>query len=407
MKMSKLAIDGGEKTFTQAPALPMFPTVYPETAKLLGDIYLNTRNWSYYGPHEKQFAQSFARHHDSAHGVLMANGTVTLECALAALGVGPGDEVVVPAYTWMATAMAAVYIGAAPVFVDSQADTLCMDPTAFEAAITPRTKAVIPVHLFGSIADIEEICRIAKRRGVHVIEDCAHAHGGKWDGKGVGSFGAIGSFSFQQSKIMTAGEGGLCATNDPELYDKLCRLKHIGNGPEAIHGKPGTPPPPGLRCHNYRATEFQAVILQSQLDRLEEETALREEGAAYLRQRFEAIPGLKVQARGHKATAQSYYVFAVMVGPAVLKPGITRDHVIAALQAEGAPEVFPGWCAPVYRHKLWNVAESEYRIASREVAEDIIYHRVVLFALMWLMAPRAEQEKLCCAFEKVMKEYSR
>ncbi|MFA6717137.1 MAG: DegT/DnrJ/EryC1/StrS family aminotransferase [Victivallales bacterium] len=403
--MFKLAIDGGERIFKETPALPIYPSAYPETAKLLGDIYLNTRKWSYYGPYEKQFVANFAKYHDSSYGVFMANGTVTLECALAALGVGPGDEVIVPAYTWMATAMAVLYVGATPIFVDNQADTLCMDPIAFEAAITPLTKAVIPVHLFGSIADLDEICRIAGRHDIKVIEDCAHAHGGKWDGKGVGSFGAVGSFSFQQSKIMTAGEGGLCTTSNPELYDKLCRLKHIGNGPDAIHGKPGTPPPLGLYCHNYRATEFQAVILQSQLEHLAEQTRIREKGAAYLKQRFELIPGLKVQARGHKATTQNYYVYAVMVDPAVLKPGITRDHIIAALQAEGVPEVFPGWCEPVYKHKLWNVETSKYRIASCEVAEDIIYNRVILFALMWLMAPRADQEKLCSALEKVMKEY--
>ncbi|MFA6931235.1 MAG: DegT/DnrJ/EryC1/StrS family aminotransferase [Lentisphaeria bacterium] len=405
--MAKLAIQGGNKTFTDGFTLAPYPTVYSATAQQLSDLYLNTRAWSYYGDYEKKFAADFSTYHDSKFGVLMVNGTVTLECSLAALGIGPGDEVIVPAYTWMASAMAILYVGATPVFVDCQADTFCMDPAAFEAAITSSTRAVIPVHLFGSIADIDRLCEIAQKHGIVVIEDCAHAHGGKWDGKGVGSFGAIGSFSFQQSKIMTAGEGGLCTTSDEPLFEFLCRLKHIGNAQGSQQRQPTTPPPIGLVCHNYRATEFQALILQSQLEHLQQETELREKGAAYLRQRFEALPGLKVQARGHKATAQSYYVYAVKIDPAFLKPGIIRDDIIAALQAEGVPEVFAGWGAPVYKHKLWNVDSAKYRVDSCAITEDIIYHQVMLFSLMWLMAPRADQEKLCNTLEKVMKEYGK
>ena len=127
---------------------------------------------------------------------------------------------------------------------------------------------------------------------------------------------------------------------------------------------------------------------------MEAETAVRGKGAAYRRQRVESIPGLKVQARGHKATVQNYYVFALTVDPAPLKTGITRDHIIAALQAEGVPEVFPGWYVPVYKHKLWNVEASKYRIESCKVAEEIIYNRVIMFALMWLMTSRANQDKL-------------
>ncbi len=396
-----------EKVFEKAPALPPYPTVYLETAQALSELYLHSRAWSYYGANELRFADAFARFHDAAYGVFMANGTVTLECALVALGVGAGDEVIVPAYTWMATAMAAVYVGAVPVFVDSLPDAFCMDPAAFEAAITPRTKAVIPVHLFGSIADIDAICALARKHGIHVIEDCAHAHGAAWKGKGVGSFGAIGSFSFQQSKIMTSGEGGLCTVSDPDLCEKLSRLKHIGNARGAIQHRPTTPPPVGLLCHNYRATEFQAVILQGQLEHLAEETAARERGAAFLKERFEAIPGLRVQARRPATTRQSYYVFAATVDLSVLNPGVTRDDIIADLQAEGAPDVFPGWCAPVYTHRLWNIEPSAYRTENCAVAEDLMCNRVILFALTWLMAPRADQEKLCLAMEKVIRKHLR
>ena len=142
----------------------------------------------------------FAKFNQVGYCAMMANGTVTLELALRTLGVQAGDEVIVPAHTWMATGTAVAYLGAIPVIVDIESDTLCMDPAAFEAAITPRTKAVIPVHLFGSMANMDEIMRIARKHHLAVVEDCAHAHGGQWDGKYVGSIGDIGSFSFQESK---------------------------------------------------------------------------------------------------------------------------------------------------------------------------------------------------------------
>lgn len=137
----------------------------------------------------------------------MSNGTVTIESALHALGIGPGDEVIVPALTWIATAMAVHYVGATPVFADIEADTWCIDPAKIESAITPATKAVIPVHLYGSMADMEKIMDIADKNNLHVIEDCAHAQGGVWDGKGLGSIGVVVSFSFQESKTLSSGEG--------------------------------------------------------------------------------------------------------------------------------------------------------------------------------------------------------
>ena len=158
----------------------------------------------------------------------MANGTTTLECSLAVLGVGTGDEVIVPALTWMATALSAFYVGANPVIVDIDPKTLCMDPAAMEAAITPKTKAIIPVHVYGSTADLEKILAIADKHGIPVVEDCAHMQGGFWNGRGVGSWGKVGSFSFQQSKTMASGEGGICITSDPELAEKIYLLKHIG-----------------------------------------------------------------------------------------------------------------------------------------------------------------------------------
>ncbi|MBO5667945.1 MAG: DegT/DnrJ/EryC1/StrS family aminotransferase [Lentisphaeria bacterium] len=405
--MKTLAINGGTPVFSPAQTFAPWPPVYAETGDKLREIYMSA-NWSFYGPVEGDFEKKFAAYHTAEYGIFMANGTTTLECALAALGIGPGDEVIVPSWTWMATAMAPLYLGATPVFADGEKDTFCLDPAAFEAAITPRTKAVIPVHLFGSMADMEKICAIAAKHGIAVIEDCAHAHGGKWQGKGVGSMGQVGSFSFQQTKIMTSGEGGLCTTSDPELFETISRLKHIGYAPGKKRGEvAGGPPAAGLLCHNYRATEFQAQILLDQLEHLEADTIFRAENAGYLRQKLEAIPGIKVQAPGRCATMQSYYVFGLTVDPEVLKAGLTKADVIKAVNAEGANEVFGGWGAVTYEQNLWNVSPEKYRVASAATVREIIQNRIILLGIQWLMSDRTALDKLVEAFTKVMKVYSK
>ena len=402
--MSNLAIDGGKRVFPEGFGFEAWPPVYPETAVKIKELYLSHK-WSYNGAYEQAFSSAFAKYHDAQYGVFMVNGTVTLECALAAVGVQPGDEVIVPSWTWLATGTAVVFLGATPVFVDGEADTFCMDPAAFEAAITPRTKAVVPVHLFGSIADMDRIVPIARKHGIKIVEDCAHMHGGKWNGKGVGSLGDIGSFSFQQSKIMTSGEGGICIT-DNEKYRELCyRRKHIGN-PGFPYRVTPTPSPVDFICHNYRGTEFQALILLDQLAHLKDDTKLRADNVAYLREGLEQIPGIGTQKPGRCATEQAYYVFAITVDPAVLKEGKTKADVIAALNAEGAVELFAGWGAPAFRQTLWNISESHFRVESSAVVEDIIKNKIILLDIRWLM-DRKNIDMLLEAFRKVMKEYSK
>ena len=402
--MIKLAIDGGGKTFQEPPVLNPVLRTYPETAALLNEIYFS-KNWSFYGRYENEFAEKFAACQTAKHGVFMANGTVTLECALQALNVGRGDEVIVPAYTWVATGMAPLYVGATPVIVDVEPDTLCMDPAAFEAAITPRTKAVIPVHLFGSMADMEKIMAIARKHGLKVIEDCAHAHGGFWNGQGAGSIGDIGSFSFQQSKLMAAGEGGFCTTNDPELFDRLGRLKHIGYQQGSKQGKSANPPPEGLLCHNYRSTEFQAAILLGQLEHLKEDTSLREKNALYFQSLLEKIPGISHQKRGRLATVQSYYIFVFMIQNGALKAGRTRDDIAKALAAEGAPGVGPIWGRTIFEHPLWNVPKDQYRLENSRVAQNFIDNQELALNASWLMSNTENLELLAEALTKVMMVY--
>ena len=401
----KLAIDGGSPVFEKPANLPPWPPVDPEVAEMLKEIYMS-RKWSFYGPREVEFNNRFAEYTGAAGCTLMANGTVTIEMALLALGVGPGDEVIVPAHTWIATGEAVVYRGATPVIVDIQSDTLCMDPERFEEAITPKTKAVIPVHLFGSMADMDKIMAIARKHGIAVIEDCAHAHGGLWDGKHVGTIGDVGSFSFQQSKTMASGEGGACITSSEELNETLGRLSHIGYQYAAKQGQVSTPPPEGLICRNYRITEFQAALLLAQLKTLTQDTELRARHAEYIRKRIDALPGIRVQAPGRKATRQGYYNYCMILDFDELRPGLTRSKIQEALWGEGA-SAGTGWSGVMYRQKLWSVPENMYRIASCEVAEKLIPDRLIASNLNWLMLSDEETELYCQAFEKVMTAYAK
>lgn len=401
--MSDLAINGGKPVFATPLEPILWPPVYEETAEELKKLYLG-HNWSFYGEQEVKFNEEFAAYTGAEECVMMANGTVTLEVALKALGVGKGDEVIVPAHSWLATGEAVVYCQATPVIVDIEPDTLCLDPEAMEKAITPKTKAVIPVHLFGSMADMDKICAIAKKYNLYVIEDCAHSHGGLWDGKHTGTLGDVGSFSFQQSKLMASGEGGACITNNSELADKMGRLSHIGYQFGSKQGQKGTPPPKGMICYNYRVTDFQALILRSQLAHLDEDTALRAAGAEFLRENLNTIPGIRVQSPGRKATRQNYYTFCIMVDPAKLKPGIDRAKVVEALNAEGV-SVFVGWGQPMYKQNLWTVPENMYRIESCANAERIVLNELMMLDLTWLMRSKEVLQQVVDAFRKVMAEY--
>lgn len=370
---SKLGLLGGTPLYENIEQ-PLWPPTCPETAEKLKEVYLS-RKWSFGGPEEIAFSNEYANFHDVKHGVFMANGTVTLESALQALGIGPGDEVIVPAFTWIATAMVARYVGARIVFVDVQADTLCLDPEKLEEAITPETKAIIPVHVLGSMADMEAILNIAQKHGLYVIEDCAHMQGGKWNGKAVGSWGNVGSFSFQESKTLASGEGGICITDDDDLAEKIARIKHIGYPIGAGQGKADSAPPEGLLCHNYRAMEFQAAILRDQLKNLAPLLEQYHVTAEYLRQKTSDIPGVRIQAPGRLATRQGYYGLGLIFDEGELAE-VPVKAIKQAIAAEGM-----GWVqdvyGPVYDYILFNLPKSDWRIApsGTEVTDTLVKHR--------------------------------
>lgn len=407
MKNDALAINGGKKAVSDEvkKALKPWPPVYPETAERLKAIYLSGK-WSFNGECEQEFSKKFAAYCGARHGIFMVNGTVTLESALHALGVKAGDEVIVPGNTWLATAMAAVYLGATPVFVDVEPDTLCLDPQMVRQAITRKTKAIIPVHLFGSLADMDRLMAISKEHGIPVIEDCAHAQGGVWAGKGVGSIGQVGSYSFQQSKTLSAGEGGICVTSDDALAETLFRIKHIGYSFGQKQGQAATGPAEGLVCHNYRGLEFNAAILTDALKHLRAQTALRDRNAQYFTELIQDVPGITVQARGRKADVQGYYNFVLLLQPAKLKAGITIQEVQAALNAEGMGCGIGGY-GPVYRHMLWSVPKSGYRIQSNAVVEDTCSNRALCLGHTWLLTNKALMKAMANAVAKVMKAYGK
>lgn len=358
--MSALAILGG-KPLRETPIRwdDDWPPVNETTAKKMQALYLSGE-WSFHSPAEQAFTQAFAKAHGTQYGIFTINGTVTLQCALGACGVGKGDEVIMPAFTWYADGMAAYYIGATPVFVDVDNENFCIDPDKIEAAITEKTKAIIVVHLLGSMADMDRIMAIAKKHNLRVVEDCAQMHGGSWDNKPVGSIGDVGSFSFQQSKIMTCGEGGICITNDDRLAERLFRMKHIGYPPgiERSTLEKDSGPEKGLICYPFRATAFQALILNEQLRELNDYVSRSQSSVNYLQERLKNT-SIRFQKPGRKASNQAYYGLAMVFDD----PGyvdIPLDTLQKAICQEGL--VMEKTWGPVHEFVLFNLEKNAYRI---------------------------------------------
>lgn len=403
--MQRLAIAGGTPVFSgdrpMTSYVPTWPIPYPETETKLIAAY-RSGVWGFHGPYVHKLSTEFAAAQGAEYSVWMSNGTTTLECSLLALGVGPGDEVIVPGVTWIATATAPLYCGATPVLVDIDPETLCIDPAKIEEAITSRTKAIIPVHLFSAMADMDKIMAIARKHHLFVVEDCAHAHGGAQHGRGAGSIGNTGSFSFQLSKLMTAGEGGCVTTNDEELYDRIFRLSHIGNSP--LH--PGTKTDPSLLCHQYRITEFQAVIIYDQLQHLRELSARRKAGAERLNGLLRDIPGIRMQRSSYPDDVRAYYFPTLLLDPAGLKPGIDRETVMAALNAEGLSFNI-GWGFPLYKTVAWNIPENRYVRKNTPVCEEVMLKQLLVFGHVQLLAAPEVIERIAEAIRKVMNAYTR
>ena len=251
----------------------------------------------------EMFEKEFADFCGSKYAIACVNGSVALRIALIACGVKPGDEVIITPYTFIATASIVLEANCVPVFVDIDPDTYNIDPAEIEKAITPATKAIIPVHFAGQACDMDAIMAIAKSHGLKVIEDACHGHGAEYKGKKLGSIGDAGCFSFQSSKNLTSGEGGMMITNDPDLYDMMNSLRNVGRvkgGEWYEHHY--------LGC-NYRITQLQTSLLLSQFKRLKEQTKRRHENGTYLNSLLEQIDGIEPLKRGKGETIHSYHIY--------------------------------------------------------------------------------------------------
>ena len=337
---TKLALLGG------LPACgkewPSWP-VFDDTERRLLLEVLDSGKW-WFDAKVRQFEAEFAAFQGARFAVSCSNGTAAIEMALKAMGVVEGDEVIVPPYSFIATASAVVSVGAIPVFADIQPETLCLDPDDVERKITPRTKVIIPVHVAGYIADMARINSIALKHGLQVMEDAAHAWGSQWEHRGAGVLGRCGTFSFQVSKNITAGEGGILVTEDEELAD-LCRsFTHCGRRKNSAwydHDYLGT---------NMRLTEFQAAVLVAQLTRAGEQLSRRQASAALIDGALAGIPGIRLLSPEPRMTRRSYHMYIFRLDEAVL--GISRDRFIQALNAEGVP-ASKGWYRPLYRNGIF------------------------------------------------------
>jgi dTDP-4-amino-4,6-dideoxygalactose transaminase len=326
--MAQLAIHGGAPVkSTPFPAWPHYDA--DEREALLG--VLDSRVWwRTPGTQTAAFEAAFAAYHGVPHGIAVTNGTAALEVAMDALGIGPGDEVIVPDFTFVATAAAVLNAGAMPVPVDVSADTFCLDPDLAEAAITPRTKAIAVVHMAGHPADMDRFGAIASRHGLALIEDAAHAHGSEWKGQKVGSMGALGTFSFQQSKLMTAGEGGIVISALDAVAARARSAHDCGRKPGEwfyAHFNNGS---------NYRMTEWQGAILRRQLARFDAQATVRTRNASRLRNDLGAISGITPQALDSRCTRHGYYAFIFHYDRGAFGGRPTEDF-IRALNAEGIP----------------------------------------------------------------------
>jgi len=301
------------------------------------------------GPYIERFEKGFAEYLGVSHAIAVSNGTVALHLALHALGIGAGDEVLVPDLTFVATVHAVLQTGATPVFVDVEPDTWCIDPVAVERALTPRTRVIIPVHLYGHPADMTALLNIAERHNLIVLEDAAEAHGAEVHGRRVGSLGRVSTFSFYGNKIITTGEGGMLTTNDAMLAERLRFLKDHGMSPERryYHSE---------LAFNYRMTNLQAALGLAQLEQIDDFIARKREIFNGYADVLKDVPGLQLnpERAGMKSV---YWLISVVLGPECT---LSRQDLAQALRVheiDSRPFFIP-------MHQLPHL--TQYRIVGRE-----------------------------------------
>ncbi len=395
--MERLAIDGGIPVRTAAwPAWP----IWDETEeRLLLDVLRSGQWWSVDGTQVPAFESEMARLQGARHCCAVTNGSHALEIVLRALGVGCGDDVLVPAYTFMATASSVLAVGARPIFVDIERNSLNLDPEALSAAATPRTRAVIPVHVGGCPADLDGVRAVAEKHGWAVIEDAAQAHLARWKGQPVGAIGHAGTFSFQASKNLNSGEGGAIVTNDDRLADDIWSVHNVGRrrgGRWYEHAVLGS---------NYRMTEFQAAILRGQMTRAEAQADRRDDNARHLSTLLAGIPGVEPLPVDPRVTRHAWHLYSFWTDPAAFG-GRGLAAILEALAAEGIPadQSYP----PLYREDLFargapgccGKCDFQYRDVRCPVSEDA-HARIVRMHQPNLLGTRADMEDIATAVARI------
>jgi dTDP-4-amino-4,6-dideoxygalactose transaminase len=326
--LDQLAVLGGAPA-KQNP-FPAWPQYDEKEEQALMDVLHSRVWWRTPGTQTLEFEGKFAAYQQAKYGVACTNGTAALEIAIAALGIGLGDEVIVPDFTFVASASAVLFAGAMPVLVEIDPGTFCIDPEQVEAAITPRTKAIVAVHVAGHPANLDRLQEIARIHNLALIEDSSHAHGSEWKGHKVGSIGTVGTFSFQASKLMTAGEGGIVITNNEDLAVRIRSVHDCGRMPgqwfysHYIYGS------------NYRLSEWQGAVLIQQLARLDEQAAIRTCRALYLDEALAQIEGIRPQTLDPRVTRNGHYCYIFHYDRSAFA-GLPTQEFIRALEAEGIP----------------------------------------------------------------------
>ena len=316
--------------------IPAWPESSTREQELLASV-LASAQWGGFHPLVAEFEQRFADLHQARHGISAFNGTVTLEMALAVLGIGPGDEVIVPAISFVSTASAVSRSGAIPVFVDIGPASFNIDPDRAFEAITPRTKAMIPVHFGAALADIGALTKICEEKGLWLIEDAAHAHGAEWKHRGAGSFGIAGSFSFQNGKVMCAGEGGILISNDDDFSTRARSFANQGRRQgESFYSH-------YTLGSNLRMTGFQAAVLTAQLERLPRQIERRTARARLLKRLLEDVSEIEWQDEPAEMTRSSWYLLCGRLR----SKHVTRGEFHRAVTEAGLP------CTPFYPHTLY------------------------------------------------------
>lgn len=399
--MAKLALNGGTPVRTRP--FPSWPYWDEGEIQALTEV-VQSGVWGIDGTRVPAFEKAFAAYQGAKHGILVNSGTTALEIALKAAGIGPGDEVLVPAYTFVATASAVLTVGATVRFVDIDPETYTLDPNELERELTPRTRAVMPVDFSGRPADYDALLQFARIHDLVVIEDSAQAWGSEWRGRKVGTQGLAGIFSFQSSKNITSGEGGIILTNDEHLAELARSYMNCGRVKGGIwyeHHYPGG---------NYRLTEFQAAVLQVQLNRYEPQLKKREENAAYLDNHLAQIEGISVLRADPRITRQSRHLYIVRFQSEYFG-GIRREVFLKALQAEGIPASsgygFPLYKQPLFVNRAFGPAGSsvdvgvDYTRYHLPASEAACYEEAVWLDQETLLSERSDMDDILEAFAKI------